>query len=86
MAIGEDHITGFAVGLGAAAVGFYAYRKNQARVDQWLKQQGISVPTTSSQDPAAMTLEELVREKETLEDAIAEREMGGGQETAAESS
>ena len=85
MAINSDHITGFAVGLGAAAVGFYLYKQNQARVDDWLRKQGISVPAISSQDPASLSLEELVREKERFEDLIAEREMAVASEPAAKS-
>ena len=85
MAINAGHMTGFAAGLGAAAVSFYVYKKNQARVDDWLRQQGINVPASSAKDPAAMSLEELVREKEHLEDVIAEREIAGGGELATES-
>jgi hypothetical protein len=85
MAINSNHITGFAVGLGAAAVGFYLYKKNQAHVDDWLRKQGINVPASSPRDPASMSLEDLVREKERLEDIIAEHEMAGGGETAPES-
>ena len=85
MAINADHMTGFAVGLGSAAAAFYFYKKNQGRVDEWLRQQGINVPASSSKDPGAMSLEELVLEKERLEDIIAEREMAAGAKTAAES-
>lgn len=85
MAINTDHITGFAVGLGAAAIGFYAYKKNQAQVDKWLRQQGVNVPVAAAQDTVSMSFEDLVREKERLEDIIAEREMAGAGETAAES-
>jgi hypothetical protein len=74
MAISSEHITGFAVGIGVAAAGFYLYKKNQSRVDEWLRQQGIHVAAGGSTDPSAMTLEELVSEKERLEDVIAERE------------
>ena len=45
MGINTDHVTGLAVGLGAAALGFYLYKKNQNRVDEWLRAQGINVPT-----------------------------------------
>lgn len=72
--ISSQHITGFVVGLGVAAAGFYFYKKNQKRVDDWLRQQGISLPATEASDYQAMTVEELVREKERLEDLIAERE------------
>lgn len=77
MAITSDHITGFALGLGSAAVLFYAYRKNQPQVDEWLRQQGIMLPVTGTEDPSTWTLEQLMREKERLEDLIAEREVAG---------
>ena len=75
MAITSQHITGVAVGLGAAGIGFYMYKKNKKRVDEFLRQQGIQIPQDSS-DLSALTLEELVSEKERLEDLIAEREIG----------
>jgi hypothetical protein len=74
MAISSQHVTGFVIGLGAAAAGFYFYKKNQKRVDEWLRKQGIELPVASGGDYHAMSLEELVREKETVEDLIAERE------------
>jgi hypothetical protein len=74
MAISSQHITGFVIGLGAAAAGFYLYKKNQKRVDEWLGRQGIHLPPAEGSDYGSMTLEELVREKENLEDLIAERE------------
>jgi len=77
MAINSNHVTGFAVGLGVAAVGFYIYKKNQAKVDEWLRSQGISVPGSPGVDAGGMSLEDLVREKERLEDLIAEREIAG---------
>lgn len=82
MAMNSDHVTGFAVGLGAAALGFYMYKKNQAAVDAWLRQQGINVPATANRNAAAMNLEQLVAEKERLEDLIAEREADAGPEQA----
>jgi hypothetical protein len=85
MAINSDQVTGFAVGLGAAAVGFYLYKKNQARVDDWLREQGLNVPAAASRDTAGMSLEELTLEKERLEDLIAEREMAAGNESTPES-
>ena len=74
MSVNSDQVTGFVVGLGAAALGFYLYKKNQGMVDQWLRQQGIQVPQGTSKDPAALSLEDLLLEKERLEDLIAERE------------
>ena len=80
--ITTQHVTGFAVGLGVAAAGFYLYKKNQHQIDAWLRQQGIAVPTDAGRDYGPMTLEELVREKEQLEDLIAEREHAAAQEAA----
>jgi hypothetical protein len=81
----SDHITGFAIGVGVAAAGFYLYKKNQARVDDWLRQQGINVQGGASRDIGGMSLEELVTEKERYEDAIAEREHAMREEEAAQS-
>lgn len=75
MAINSNHVTGFVAGIGVAAVGFYVYKMNQTQVDEWLQRQGFKIPLASGKDVAAMTLEELVTEKERLEDVIAEREM-----------
>jgi len=75
MNIQSSHITGFLAGLGAAGLGFYFYKKNQSKVDGWLRRQGINVQDARDKDPAGMTMEELVTEKERFEDLIAEREM-----------
>lgn len=85
MNITTQHITGFAVGVGAAAVGFYAYRRNQQQVDDFLRRQGIPLPEDASHDPAGLSLEELVVEKERLEDLIAEREHATKLDTTGES-
>lgn len=82
MAINSQHVTGFVIGLGAAAAGFYFYKKNQKQVDEWLRNQGIDLPAAPAGDYNAMTLEELVREKENLEDIIAEREFAATEEDA----
>ena len=82
MAINNDHLTGVAVGLGAAALGFYLYKRNQKTVDQWLQQQGINLPQSGSQNESAMSVEELTRQKEHLEDMIAEREMQAKEQAA----
>lgn len=80
MAITSQHVTGFVVGLGAAGLGYYVYKKNQKEIDAFLESQGITLPTSSPTDYSTMTLEELVTEKERLEDLIAEREMEGKKE------
>ena len=77
MNIRPEHLVGFAAGIVASAGGYYLYKKNQSRVDAWLRDQGIRVPQSSSTNPDSMSLEELVIEKEKLEDLIATREMEG---------
>lgn len=77
MNINSNHVVGFAAGIVASAGGFYLYKKNQAQVDGWLRDQGIRVPSRASVAPESMSLEELVTEKERLEDLIATREMEG---------
>ncbi len=64
MPITSQHVTGFVVGLGVAAAGFYVYKMNQKQVDAWLESQGIHIPGASTSDYSSMTLEELVRQKE----------------------
>jgi len=75
MNINSNHLVGFAAGIVASAGGFYLYKKNQAMVDGWLRDQGIRVPSKTSVDPESMSMEDLVTEKERLEDIIAAREM-----------
>lgn len=81
MGISSQHITGFALGVGVSAVGVYLYRKNQAKVDEFLRNQGISVPSSGEKDYTHMSLKDLVLEKEHIEDKIAEREMEEKQKT-----
>lgn len=81
--ITSDHIAGFVVGLGAAALGFYVYKKNQSQIDTWLRSQGINMPESGGKKTTSMSMEDLVAEKEKLEDLIAEREMADpGEQTA----
>ncbi len=79
MEISSQHVAGFVVGLGVAAAGFYLYKMNQRQVDAWLESQGVTFGGTSAGDPNSMTLEELVRQKEKLEDLIAGREYAAEQ-------
>jgi hypothetical protein len=77
MTISSEHVTGLAVGIGLASLGFYLYKKNEAQVDEWLRRQSISLPLRGlrAKDSSSRSLEELLREKERLEDLIAEREL-----------
>ena len=74
MGFTSHHVTGFAAGLGLSGRGFYLYKKNQAMVDQFLSDHGIQVSSLLERDPQSMTLKELIKAKEDLEDMIAERE------------
>ncbi|MBU3177872.1 hypothetical protein KPL47_16200 [Clostridium estertheticum] len=75
--IKRDHVTGFVVGVGVAATGYYLYMKNKDKVDDFLSNHGIKVPENNkaNENLAVLTLEELVLKKETVEDLIAEKEL-----------
>ncbi len=83
MNITSQHLTGFVVGIGAAAAGYYMYKKNQTQIDDFLRRQGIHMPESGAHDYGNLSLQELVTEKEHLEDLIAERELGDKQEAKA---
>ena len=86
MSITSEHVTGVIVGVGVAALGFYLYKKNEAQINEWLRSQSINLPFSASpaKDQSGMSVEELLREKERLEDLIAEREMAEKSKTQAE--
>ena len=66
-------VKGVLIGVGVSAVGFYAYKHNEEKVDNFMRRHGMNVKT-----PAAgfetMSVEDLMRTKETIEDLIAEKE------------
>jgi len=74
MAIRGEHLTGFAIGIGVSAVGYYIYKKNQTKVNAFLGEHGINISSVFEKDPKTMTLKELILAKEELEDSIAEKE------------
>ena len=67
-------VKGVLIGVGVSAVGFYAYKHNEEKVDNFMRRHGMNVKT-----PAAgfetMSVEDLMRTKETIEDLFAEKEM-----------
>ena len=67
-------VKGILIGVGASLVGFCAYKHNEEKVDDFLRRHGVKVKS-----PAAgfetMSVEDLMRTKETIEDLIAEKEM-----------
>lgn len=81
MEITNQHMTGFVLGIGASAVAYYYYTKNRSSVNQWLETQGIKLPEHEQQDYSKLSIEDLEREKEKLEDLIAEREYVGEKKT-----
>ena len=67
-------VKGILIGVGVSALGFCAYKHNEDKVDDFLRRHGVNVKS-----PAAgfetMSVEDLMRTKETIEDLIAEKEM-----------
>ena len=67
-------VKGILIGVGASLVGFCAYKHNEDKVDGFLRRHGVNVKS-----PAAgfetMSVEDLMRTKETIEYLIAEKEM-----------
>ncbi len=84
MAITTDHLVGVAVGVGIAAAGYYFYRKNEDKVDQFLRDHGMNIPVREGKPLAAMSIEELATLKERVEDVLAEREVAAKANAAAD--
>ena len=67
-------VKGILIGVGASVVGFCVYKNNEEKVDNFLRRHGVKVKS-----PAAgfetMSVEDLMRTKETIEDLIAEKEL-----------
>ena len=72
----KEHLIGAVAGVGAVAVTYYLYKKNQNKIDDFLRKQGINVKSSNKTNYENMSLEELVTVKENLEDLIAEKELG----------
>ena len=72
----KEHLIGAVAGVGAVAVTYYLYKKNQNKIDDFLRKQGINVKSSNQSNYESMSLEELVTVKENLEDLIAEKELG----------
>ncbi len=73
--INNDHVMGAVVGIGACAIGYYLYQKNEDQVNTFLKKQGINVPALPGKNYNTMSIEELMETKELIEDLIAEKEV-----------
>ena len=71
--ITKEHLIGAAVGIGTVAVGLYLYKKNQSKVDNFLRSQGLNIKPTSNLNLDNLDLEGLTEMKEHIEDLIAEK-------------
>ena len=67
-------VKGIAIGVGVSALGFCLYKANEEKVDAFLRRHGINVKTPSA-GFETMSVEDLMRTKENIEDLIAEKEM-----------
>ena len=47
--IKKEHLVGAAIGVGTVAAGYYLYKKNQNKVDSFLRKQGINIKTSSEE-------------------------------------
>ena len=74
MLSGNNLVKGILIGVGVSAVGFYLYKKNEDKVDSFLRRNGMDIKPGGS-NYETMSVEELMRTKETIEDLIAEKEM-----------
>ena len=74
VALNNPMVKGILIGVGVSALGFCAYKHNEEKVDDFMRRHGVKVKS-----PAAgfetMSVEDLMRTKETIEDLIAEKEM-----------
>ena len=74
VALNNPMVKGILIGVGVSALGFCAYKHNEEKVDDFMRRHGVKVKS-----PAAgfetMSVEDLMRSKETIEDLIAEKEM-----------
>ncbi len=71
--ITKQHLVGAAIGIGTAIGAMYYYKKNQVKVDDFLKKQGINIKPSTSQNFEVMDIESLTEMKEHIEDLIAEK-------------
>ena len=72
MALNQDFLMGFLSGTVVGAVGYRLYEQNGGQLQRLVQPQGNFNQNTSSYQPS---IEELVSQKERLEDMIAEMQM-----------
>ena len=67
-------VKGILIGVGASLVGFCAAKHNEDKVDGFLRRHGVKVKSSAA-GFETMSVENLMRTKETIEDLIAEKEL-----------
>ena len=67
-------LKGVLIGVGASALCFAVYKKNEEKVDAFMRRHGMNVKTPGT-NYDTMSIEDLMRTKETIEDIIAEKEL-----------
>ncbi len=70
----NDLVKGILIGAGVSVVAFCAYKSNEEKVDNFLRRHGIQVKTPG-RSFETMSIEDLMRTKEDIEDLIAEKEL-----------
>lgn len=80
MALNKDFLMGFVSGTVVGAVGYRLYEQNSGQLKSLIQPQGGFTQFESIGTSAQPTVEELVAQKERLEDLIAEQEAFGNQE------
>ena len=72
MAFNRDFLMGFLSGTVVGAVGYRLYEQNGGQLQRLVQQKGAFSQTAASYQPS---MEELVAQKERLEDMIAELQL-----------
>ena len=72
MALNQDFLMGFLSGTVVGAVGYRLYEQNGGQLQRLVQPQGTFNQSASSYQPS---IEDLVSQKERLEDMIAEMQM-----------
>ena len=62
-------VKGILIGVGVSAVGFYAYKHNEEKVDNFLRSHGVKVKTPTA-GFETMSVEDLIAEKEQQEQSV----------------
>lgn len=82
MVLNKDFMMGFVSGTVVGAVGYRLYEQNQGQLSQLIQNPGIpsmnSLPSLST-NQNEVTMEDLIAQKERLEDYIAEKKVNSAQ-------